>query len=121
MKKYTPVNVLTEPDEFGNATPTDILWTNNKRYHIQRIIQVCQPEDKATDGAGHPDENPYIQDNPGLVRTPVGAVMVLAQQNDHPRPADENTSHPHPHTPALLQPVPQHELQKEENRGQRPP
>jgi|GEM_PF-1917535 len=46
MKQYTPVNVLTEPDEFGNATPTDILWTNNRRYHIQRIIQVCQPEDK---------------------------------------------------------------------------
>ena len=38
MKKYTPVNVLTEPDEFGNATPTDILWTNNRRYHIQRVI-----------------------------------------------------------------------------------
>lgn len=46
MKKYTPVNVLTETDEFGNATPTDILWTNKRRYHIQRVIQVCQPEDK---------------------------------------------------------------------------
>lgn len=46
MNRYTPVNVLTEPDEFGNATPTDILWNNSRRYHIQRIIQVCQPEDK---------------------------------------------------------------------------
>ena len=46
MKEYTPVTVLTETDAFGNITPTQILWSNDRRYHIQRIIQVCQPEDK---------------------------------------------------------------------------
>ena len=46
MKGYTPVNVVTEPDGFGNETPMQIVWSDNRRFHIQRIIQVCQPEDK---------------------------------------------------------------------------
>ena len=89
--------------------------------HCETLEQVCQPEDEAPDGTGHPDKNPYIQDNPGLVRTPVGAIVVLAQQSEHPRPAYKDGARPHPHTPTLLQPTPQHELQKEEHRGQRSP
>lgn len=46
MKEYTPVNVITEPDEFGNIIPKQILCSNKRSYNIQRIIQVCQPEDK---------------------------------------------------------------------------
>ena len=46
MKEYTPVNVITEPDRFGNETPTQILWSGKRRFHIQRIIQICQPDDK---------------------------------------------------------------------------
>ena len=46
MKEYIPVDVITEIDEFGNETPKEIVWTNERRYHIQRVIQVCQPEDK---------------------------------------------------------------------------
>lgn len=46
MKKYIPVKVITESDSFGNETPKLILWSDNKQYNIQRIIQVCQPEDK---------------------------------------------------------------------------
>lgn len=46
MKGYIPVEVITEIDEFGNETPKEILWNNERRYHIQRVIHVCQPEDK---------------------------------------------------------------------------
>lgn len=46
MEKYTPVNVITESDEFGNVLPIQILWSGKRSYKIQRILQVCQPEDK---------------------------------------------------------------------------
>ena len=46
MKEYISVDVITEPDEFGNMLPKQILCSNKRRYNIQRIIQVCQPEDK---------------------------------------------------------------------------
>ena len=46
MKDYTPVIVITEPDEFGNIIPKQILCSNKRSYNIQRIIQVSQPEDK---------------------------------------------------------------------------
>ena len=42
MKEYTPVNVITEPDEFGNIIPKQILCSNKRSYNIQRIIQVLR-------------------------------------------------------------------------------
>ena len=45
MNGYTPVQVVTRPDEFNNIIPIEILWSDDRRYPIQRILHVCQPED----------------------------------------------------------------------------
>ena len=45
MSCYTPVEVITEPDECGQLLPKQIIYTNNKTYPIKRILHICQPED----------------------------------------------------------------------------
>ena len=42
---YTPVNVETKIDEFNQIMPMAIIWNTKKKYSIERIIHICQPED----------------------------------------------------------------------------
>lgn len=45
MAKYVQVNVLSSPDENGDSVPTHIVWSDSRKFPIDRIIHVCQPED----------------------------------------------------------------------------
>ena len=43
--RYTPVTVETTLDECGQDMPSAIVWKDQKKYLIQRIVHICQPED----------------------------------------------------------------------------
>ena len=45
MSCYTPVEVITAPDENGQLLPKQIICSNNRTYSIKRILHICQPED----------------------------------------------------------------------------
>ena len=48
MEDYARVEVVSEFDGSGNAVPRKIVWGEGKAFGIQRVISVCQPEDKMT-------------------------------------------------------------------------
>ena len=45
MSGYTPVEVITAPDESGQLLSKQIICSNNRTYSIKRILHICQPED----------------------------------------------------------------------------
>ena len=74
MKVYTPVTVLTDTDAFGNETPTQILWSNNrhnkindlplnKRYVKTTYLRVSKGDSSRIILSGDWDENePCVTD-----------------------------------------------------------
>ena len=48
MEDYARVEVVSGTDGSGNAVPRKIVWGEGRTFGIQRVISVCQPEDKMT-------------------------------------------------------------------------
>lgn len=42
MSSYTPVEVITAPDENGQLLPKQIICSNNRTYSIKRILHMLE-------------------------------------------------------------------------------
>ena len=45
--RYTPVTVETTLDDCGQNMPSAIVWKDQKKYHIQRIVHFNSKLDSA--------------------------------------------------------------------------